>query len=76
MPYHSTKNQINRANRMGNKKKNNGKLDEKTMEKLREHSKQHEGGMNGKHMKNMIKFIKQGMSFTKAHNEAKKLDKK
>ena len=44
--------------------------------KLREHSKFHKGGMNSKHMKNMIKFMSppENLSFTKAHNKAKKLD--
>tara|TARA_R100000654_G_scaffold50368_1_gene76545 strand:- start:1983 stop:2183 length:201 start_codon:yes stop_codon:yes gene_type:complete len=49
-------------------------LTEKQMEKLKEHSKLHKGGMRGKHMKNMIKFMKEGDSFTVAHNKAKKLD--
>jgi len=57
-------------------KKNNGKIDDKTMLKLKEHSKQHEGGMTGKHMKNMIRFIKEGMSFSVAHRKASKIDKK
>ena len=42
--------------------------------KLREHAKNHEGGMTGKHMKNMVKFMRAGDSFTVAHNKAKKLD--
>ena len=53
---------------------NSKKLSEKTMEKLREHSKQHPNGMRGKHMRNMVKFMKQGMTFNKAHKEALKLD--
>ena len=44
--------------------------------KLREHSKKHEGGMTGKHMKNMVKFMRAGDSFSVAHNKAKKLDNK
>ena len=44
--------------------------------KLREHSKNHEGGMTGKHMKNMVKFMRAGDSFSVAHNKAKKLDDK
>jgi len=43
--------------------------------KLKEHSKKHIGGMNGKHMKNMVKFIKNGDSFSKAHSKAKAMDK-
>ena len=42
--------------------------------KLREHAKQHPGGMTGKHMKNMVKFMRAGDSFAKAHGKAKKLD--
>tara|TARA_Y100000592_G_scaffold98517_1_gene171838 strand:+ start:2823 stop:3080 length:258 start_codon:yes stop_codon:yes gene_type:complete len=44
--------------------------------KLMEHSKMHKGGMNGKHMKNMVKFMRAGDTFAKAHNKAKKLDEK
>ena len=46
------------------------------MKRLREHARMHVGGMNGKHMKNMIKAIKKGKSFSEAHKEAKKMDKK
>jgi len=49
-------------------------LSEKDMLKLKEHSKLHKGGMRGKHMKNMKKFMLEGMSFAKAHNKAKKMD--
>jgi hypothetical protein len=56
--------------------KNSKKLSEKQMEKLREHSKLHPNGMRGKHMRNMKKFMISGMSFSKAHQEAVKLDKK
>ncbi len=52
------------------------KLTEKQMQKLKEHSKLHKGGMRSKHMKNMMKFMKEGDSFTVAHNKAKELDKK
>jgi transposase len=61
----------------GNKKKpmknNSKKLTDKQMEKLREHSKLHPNGMRGKHMRNMVKFMKEGMSFNKAHSKAVKL---
>ena len=50
-------------------------LTQKQKDKLKEHSKLHKGGMNSKHMKNMVKFMKEGDSFTKAHNKAMKLDK-
>tara|TARA_R100000149_G_C5827354_1_gene104264 strand:- start:205 stop:768 length:564 start_codon:yes stop_codon:yes gene_type:complete len=43
--------------------------------KLKEHAKFHKGGMRSKHMKNMVKFIKEGDSFNKAHDKAVKLDK-
>jgi exopolyphosphatase/pppGpp-phosphohydrolase len=48
----------------------------KQSEKIREHSKLHKGGMNSKHIKNMIKFMKAGDSFTQSHNKAVKEDKK
>jgi len=51
-------------------------LSEKDMERLKEHSKLHKGRMMGKHMKNMIKFMKEGDSFSVAHKKAKALDKK
>ncbi len=44
------------------------------MKKLKDHSKLHNGGMQSKHMKNMVKFMKAGDSFAKAHSKAKKLD--
>ena len=44
--------------------------------KLKEHSKLHQGGMKGKHMKNMVKFMNKGDTFSNAHNKAKKLDSK
>ena len=46
------------------------------MDRLKQHSKAHTGGMNGKHMKNMVRFVKNGDSFSTAHKKAKKLDKK
>lgn len=42
--------------------------------KLREHAKLHKGGMKSKHMQNMVKFMKAGDSFKKAHKKAVKLD--
>lgn len=47
------------------------------MKRLKEHSKVHSGGMNGKHMKNMIKYLKDNSkaTFNQAHNYAKGLDK-
>ena len=51
-------------------------LSKKNQEKLKEHSKMHKGGMRGKHMKNMVKFMSDGDSFSVAHKKAMKLDKK
>ncbi len=51
------------------------KLTDKQLDKLKEHSKLHKGGMNSIHMKNMKKFMKEGDSFTKSHNKAMKIDK-
>lgn len=51
-------------------------IDAKEMKKLVTHSKKHSGGMKGKHMKNMKKFMEAGDSFIVAHNKAKKLDTK
>ena len=42
------------------------------MNKLKEHSKQHKGGMNSKHIKDMMKFMKKGDSFSIAHKKAMK----
>lgn len=47
-------------------------IDAKEMKKLITHSKKHSGGMKGKHMKNMKKFMEAGDSFIVAHNKAKK----
>ena len=43
---------------------------------LKDHAKLHRGGLKSKHMKNMIKFMKQGDTFNEAHNKAKKEDLK
>jgi hypothetical protein len=45
-------------------------------ERLKEHAKQHKGGMRSKHMRNMKKFMSEGDSFEKAHRKAMKEDKK
>ena len=59
-----------------NDKGKKGEISQKEMARLIQHSKKHEGGMKGKHMRNMIKFMKQGMSFAMAHKKAMELDKK
>ena len=56
--------------------KKSGGLSESDMKKLQTHSKKHKGGMSSKHMKDMIKFMKQGDSFIVAHNKAVKGEKK
>jgi len=48
------------------------KLTEKQEMKLKEHSKHH----SAKHIREMKKMMKDGMSFTKAHNEVKKMEAK
>ncbi len=49
------------------------KLTKSQMDKLKEHSKEH-GGMNSKHMRMMKKMMEEGMSFSKAHREAVKME--
>lgn len=58
------------------KNQKKGEISPAMMKKLKEHSKLHKGGMSSKHMKNMVKFVKEGDSFSVAHNKAVKLDKK
>ena len=89
MPYHSNsvdkmKEKIDKKKEEKEKKprkKTQKELFEKKeltkaqMEQLKKHSKLHKGGMNSFHMKNMIRFMKQGDSFMKAHMKAQQLDK-
>ncbi len=49
------------------------KVSDKNKERLKVHSKAH-GGMNSKHIRNMKTFLREGDSFTVAHNKAKKID--
>ena len=58
----------------GKKKKGGKKLT--NAERLKEHSKQHKGGLRSRHIQNMKKFMMSGDSFIVAHNKAVKLDKK
>lgn len=60
----------------GNSGNSGGKKKMDMDERLREHAKQHKGGMRSKHMINMKKFIKEGDSFEKAHRKAMAEDKK
>jgi len=50
-------------------------LSKAQMEKLKEHSKKH-GGMGSKHIRMMKKMMKDGASFSKAHSETMKMEKK
>lgn len=59
------------ANMRSNKGK--GKMSKAMLERLLVHSKMH-NGMSSKHMRLMIRFVKQGDSFNKAHEKAKKLE--
>ena len=78
MAYHTGNKKKPMTKKPMNKKpmKKSSKLSEKQMKQLETHSKKHKGGMNSKHMKNMVKFMKEGNSFIVAHNKAVKLDKK
>ena len=51
-------------------------IDKTEMKRLKTHSKKHQGGMKSVHMKNMIKFMKAGDSFIKAHGKSVRLDAK
>ena len=57
---------------MGSKKQ----LTDDTMKKLEEHSKNHKGGMKSKHMKDMVRYMKEGKTFNKAHKMAMEGEKK
>ena len=50
-------------------------LSPKMSMKLREHAKQHKGGMASKHIKEMLKQLRAGKSFNKAHEIALKQEK-
>ena len=62
MPYHSTKSKMDKSNPDDKIKKN--------LERLKSHK------QSKKHITLMRKFIKEGMTFTKAHNKALKEDSK
>ena len=70
MPYHSGR---EKNMPMGSKPKI---LSKKTMDRLREHAKAHQGGMRGKHMRNMKKVMEAGDTFSTAHTKAMREDKK
>ncbi len=64
-----------KKNDTSNDKGKKGEISQKEMARLIQHSTKH-GGMKSKHMRNMIKMMKQGMSFAMAHKKAMELDKK
>jgi len=66
------KGKMNTPNDKGKK----GEISQKEMARLIEHSKQHKGGMRSKHMRNMIKMMKEGISFAMDHKKAMAMDKK
>tara|TARA_R100000388_G_scaffold16325_2_gene12872 strand:- start:817 stop:1077 length:261 start_codon:yes stop_codon:yes gene_type:complete len=86
MPYHTGSNHNDSKSKpkmnskpkpkVNNDKGKKGEISQKEMARLIEHSKQHKGGMRSKHMRNMIKMMKEGMSFAMAHKKAMALDKK
>lgn len=70
-PRKKTQKELFDKKKVANKKE----LTKAQMEQLKKHAKLHKGGMNSFHIKNMIKFMKQGNSFMKAHMKAQQLDK-
>jgi hypothetical protein len=62
MPYHSTKSKMDKNSPDDKIKKN--------LDRLKSHK------QSKKHISLMRKFIKEGMTFTKAHNKALKEEKK
>ena len=86
MPYHTGSNHNDSKSKpkmnskpkpkVNNDKGKKGEISQKEMARLIEHTKQHNGGMRSKHMRNMIKMMKEGMSFAMAHKKAMALDKK
>ena len=77
MPYHHTSTKMNKEPKKENKKtvKPIMGLTIQQTKKIKEHSKSHKNGMNSKHIKNMVKFMKAGDNFPTAHKKAVKLDK-
>lgn len=77
MPYHTQKKEINI-------KKEHSKLKEPAItglsprmsERLREHSKQHSGGMTSTHIQTMLKHLRNKKSFNTAHKLAVKEEDK
>ena len=51
-------------------------LSKTNQEKIKKHSSSHKGGMQSKHIRNMIRFMTKGDSFSVAHKKAMEIDKK
>ena len=49
-------------------------IKEPDMKKLKELSKSYVGGMNSEHIKNMVKLMKEGSTFKKAHEKVKEAE--
>lgn len=62
--------------KMEKKTKKKSEISPAMMKRLKEHSKLHKNGMESAHMKSMIKSIKEGMTFSAAHNKAVDMMKK
>ena len=73
MPSHYGKNGTPMKKAPMKKAQKSSGISSSEMKKLETHSKMHKGGMSSKHMKNMVKFMKQGDAFIVAHNKAKKM---
>ncbi len=52
---------------------NKSSISNAMMKKLKEHAKNHKGGMRSKHMRNMMRFMREGDSFAVAHKKAVKI---
>jgi len=86
MPYHHKDHDLFKTKQEEEKEKKERKpskmslfesvqISKEDMKKLKEHSKSHKGGMQSKHIKNMKKFMKKGLSFSASHKKAVALDK-
>lgn len=77
MPYHTQKKKIDIVKENKNLKEPaiTG-LSPRMSDKLREHSKQHSGGMTSKHIQTMLRHLRNKKSFNTAHSLAVKEDNK
>ena len=81
MPYHTTRNENKKQIDIVKENKNLKEsaitgLSPRMSKKLREHSKLHAGGMASKHIKTMLKHLRNKKSFNTAHSLAVEEDKK